>query len=410
MTLDQDISASAITAGRLRFTPDANENGSPYATIGFKVGDGTDFSSSAYTLTVTVNSVNDAPSGTNNTVTTNEDTTYTFTTANFGFTDPNDAPANALLAVKIVTVPSAGVLKLGTTTLVGGEFVSAAAITDGQLTFTPAPDANNTNYASFTFQVQDDGGTLNGGANLDLTPNTISVNVTAVNDEPVAFGDTNAADPVVEAGVYPGNTPFAGDPLAIGNVLANDTDVDTSDIKTVFGAQAGASAGPISGGVGETLTGIYGSLVLAADGSWTYTLDNLDPNTNALEQNRPVVDPFSYTMTDGHGGYSTAILNINITGTNDAPIAQTLGLGLNEQSALAGTLSGPGSIPSTTSPASRSIPQGPSAASPRTPGFAVFYDPNNQFEYLAVGETRHRQLQLYDLRQQWCELVGHRHY
>ena len=97
--------------------------------------------------------------------------------------------------------------------------------------------------------------------------------------------DTNAADPVVEAGVYPGNTPFAGDALAIGNVLANDTDVDTSDSKTVFGAQAGASAGPISGGVGETLTGIYGSLVLAADGSWTYTLDNLDPNTNALEQN-----------------------------------------------------------------------------------------------------------------------------
>ena len=49
VTLDQEISAADITGGRLRFVPDGNENGSPYATIGFKVGDGTDFSTAAYT-------------------------------------------------------------------------------------------------------------------------------------------------------------------------------------------------------------------------------------------------------------------------------------------------------------------------------------------------------------------------
>ena len=52
------------------------------------------------TMTVNVTSVNDAPAGTNNTVTTLEDTAYTFTAADFGFSDPNDAPANSLLAVK----------------------------------------------------------------------------------------------------------------------------------------------------------------------------------------------------------------------------------------------------------------------------------------------------------------------
>ena len=36
---------------------------------------------------------------------------------------------------------------------------------------------------------------------------------------PVGVNDTNAADPVREAGVNPGNTPFAGDPTAAGNVL-----------------------------------------------------------------------------------------------------------------------------------------------------------------------------------------------
>ena len=38
---------------------------------------------------------------------------------------------------------------------------------------------------SFTFQVQDNGGTANGGVDLDASPNTITFNVTAVNDAPV---------------------------------------------------------------------------------------------------------------------------------------------------------------------------------------------------------------------------------
>ena len=52
-------------------------------------------------MTVNVTSVNDAPAGTNKTVTTLEDTAYTFAAADFGFSDPNDSPANTLPAVKI---------------------------------------------------------------------------------------------------------------------------------------------------------------------------------------------------------------------------------------------------------------------------------------------------------------------
>jgi hypothetical protein len=50
--------------------------------------------------------------------------------------------------------------------------------------FTPAPNANGLAYASFTFQVQDTGGTAGGGADLDPTPNTVTINVTPVNDPP----------------------------------------------------------------------------------------------------------------------------------------------------------------------------------------------------------------------------------
>ena len=45
-----------------------------------------------------------------------------------------------------------------------------ADINGGKLMFTPAANANGAGYASFTFQVQDDGGTANGGVDLDPTP------------------------------------------------------------------------------------------------------------------------------------------------------------------------------------------------------------------------------------------------
>ena len=48
----------------------------------------------------------------------------------------------------------------------------------------PAANANGTPYTTFTFQVQDDGGTANGGVDLDQSPNTMTVNVTSVNDAP----------------------------------------------------------------------------------------------------------------------------------------------------------------------------------------------------------------------------------
>ena len=46
--------------------------------------------------------------GADKTVTTNEDTGLRLSVADFGFSDPNDSPANALLAVKITTLPVAG--------------------------------------------------------------------------------------------------------------------------------------------------------------------------------------------------------------------------------------------------------------------------------------------------------------
>src|SRR5438309_11994175 len=47
-----------------------------------------------------------------------------------------------------------------------------------------ASDLNGTPYGSFTFRVQDDGGTANGGVDTATAANTFTFNVTSVNDAP----------------------------------------------------------------------------------------------------------------------------------------------------------------------------------------------------------------------------------
>src|SRR5207248_10592104 len=154
--------------------------GSPYATFTFQVKDdggiangGVDLDPSANTITVNVRSVNDAPAGADNTVATDEDSAYALTTADFGFSDTHDSPANALTAIKVTTLPHAGTLKNNGVAVAAGAEITATDITAGNLTFTPAANANGSGYADFTFQVKDEGGTADGGVDLDQSPNTI---------------------------------------------------------------------------------------------------------------------------------------------------------------------------------------------------------------------------------------------
>ena len=123
--------------------------------------------------------VNHAPVGTANTITMPGDTTYTFASKDFGFTDPKDSSPNKFYAVEITTAPTAGVLKDNGTTVTDGTFVPVTDINSGKLTFTPRLHAYGIPYDSFTFQVEDDGGTANGGSNLDSTPKQMTMNVVA---------------------------------------------------------------------------------------------------------------------------------------------------------------------------------------------------------------------------------------
>lgn len=124
-------------------------------------------------IAVTVANVNEAPAGANNTLRIVEDKARTLTLDDFGFSDA-DIPADRLAAVKIASLPDAasGVLLLGNAPFAAGTVIAAGDIAAGRLTFVPAADS--TAAASFGFQVADDGGTANGGVDLDPTPNAMS--------------------------------------------------------------------------------------------------------------------------------------------------------------------------------------------------------------------------------------------
>ena len=89
--------------------------------------------------------------------------------------------------------------------MTAGQFISVANITSGLLKFVPVADANGTSYASFTFQVQDNGGTANGGVDLDQSANTMTANVTAVNDAPTI---SNVADQTTAEDTAKNNVAF----------------------------------------------------------------------------------------------------------------------------------------------------------------------------------------------------------
>ena len=145
---------------------------------------------------------------------------------------------------------------------------------------------------------------------------TVTVTIGGANDAPVAVADSAA---VTEAGVADGgNTPFADTPTATGNVLNNDTDVDHGAVLKPTMAAVDGDAN----NVGTTVTGTYGSVTINSDGTYSYTLNDATGSpADHLAQGQTATDTFAYTTTDEHGATSSSTLTINITGTNDAPVA-----------------------------------------------------------------------------------------
>jgi VCBS repeat-containing protein len=216
---------------------------------------------------------------------------------------------------------SLGLVNAGTDntngTLVNGLFGQLIIGADGNYTY--IVDSNNPTVLAlgplqflnerFTYQVTDRGG------QTDLAE--IHIIIRGRNSAPVAIGDAGTA---VEAGGLNNSQPGI-DPS--GNVISNDTDVE-DDALSVSAIRTGGITGTgTSGTLGSTLRGLYGDLVLNADGSWHYAVDNNLAVVQALRQSgQTLTDVFSYTLSDFFGATSVAELRITVDGSNDTPIAQ----------------------------------------------------------------------------------------
>ena len=221
VTAGQFISSSEISGGKLVFMPNQNLDGGPYFLCKFQVEDnggtangGVNLDPNPKVLDVNIAHVNHAPVGTSGTVTMVENTPYTLKAANFGFTDPNDPIANSLLAVKFTTLPAAGTLTDNGVALTTGQFVSVTDINNGRLLFTPNANLLGGPYFVCKFQVEDNGGTANGGVNLDPTPKVLDAGIVKINHAPAG---TSATVTAVE------NTPYKLKTSDFGFSDPNDT-------------------------------------------------------------------------------------------------------------------------------------------------------------------------------------------
>ncbi|MET0382596.1 MAG: hypothetical protein ABW032_04150, partial [Burkholderiaceae bacterium] len=274
--------------------------------------------------------VNHAPLGANHTATTPEDTAYTFTAADFTFIDPNDPTADAFAAVKITTLPGAGTLTDNGVAVVAGASVDKADLDAGRLVFTPAANANGAGYAAFTFQVQDNGGTLNGGADTDPTPRTMTINVTPVDDAPVlspSGGATayteNGAPLAVDAGLTIAdidNATLASATVSITTNFASGQDLlaFTNTSSATFGnvaASYDAATGVLSlSSAGATATIAQWQAALRAV---TYANSSDTPSTAGRT--------ISFAVNDGSLSSAASTKALSVTAVNDAPVVTPSG-------------------------------------------------------------------------------------
>lgn len=170
---------SALSA--LTYTPDNDYSGADALSILTEdlgnTGSGGNLSDSD-SVDINVVSINDAPVGTDNDITVVKNMAYTFSEAVFGFSDPNDASANSLHAVIITSLPLAGILLFNGNAVAVNQVILAADI--GLLTYVPPAETTGIDVASFTFKVQDDGGTESGGIDTDLVDRTITIDILGV--------------------------------------------------------------------------------------------------------------------------------------------------------------------------------------------------------------------------------------
>jgi gliding motility-associated-like protein len=382
VTLNQVITISQIAGDQLVYISRPNENGSPYDSFDFEVGDDFKFNPTDYTVTINVLPSNDPPDITDLSIDINEDVKHVFNSDEFsaGYSDVEGDP---LVEIRITSLPATGTLFYNGVPVTINEVISLADVVSGLLTFEPLPGESGVAYDNFQFEVGD-------GTSFSNSSATFTINVNAVNDIPVASNDAGTVneDEVINIDIL-SNDELGDLPVSVinldnptlqgGSVVINDngTPNDTSDDYLVYAPSAGfngvdtftytiedidgesstatvtitvnpvndvpVAIDDIAGTIEETSIAVD---VLANDnlGDQPTLIGNVDNSTTqggtaVINNNGTPADPrddyidytpavdfngtdtFTYTIRDIDGETSTATVTITVTGVNDTPLA-----------------------------------------------------------------------------------------
>ena len=170
---------------------------------------------------------NEAPTATDNTISTNVDTSKTLTVADFNYSDTESDP---FTQVQIVSQETTGALKLNGIDVTTGQVISVSDINSNLLTFTPGAGESGASYATFSYRVHD-------GNQYSVTTSTLSVLTASFDSDEDGFtyaDDTfGTSNPGFSTGTYHAAVGFNGGGLLID----------------LGGANTG---GPTSGGYSKT--------------------------------------------------------------------------------------------------------------------------------------------------------------
>ncbi|QDV19361.1 sulfur oxidation protein SoxZ [Gimesia panareensis] len=369
LTVNADGTVSYDPNGAFEYLADG-EGGSDSFT--YTIDDGNGGTSTA-TVTLNITGVNDAPVAVDDALTTDEDSLLS---ANALAANPTTADSDAESQPLNVIAVSGG--------SVGSQFALASGallLVDpgGAITYDPNGAfeylANGeTDTDSFTYTIQDSQGKTDTA--------TVTITITGVNDDPVAEDDAFTTDE---------DTVLSGGNVLVANPTTADSDVEGQTL-TVTGVGGGSVGSQFALGSGALLT-------LNADGTFDY-----DPNGSFeyLANGQTGSDTFTYQISDSQGGTDTATATITITGVNDAPVAVDDALTTDEDSPLsANVLSANPTTPDSDVEAQLititevngasgdvgsqiTLPSGALLTLNSNGNFD--YDPNGQYESLAVGE------------------------
>ena len=132
---------------------------------------------------------------------------------------------------------------------------------------------------TFTYTISD------GTGGTDTA--TVTITITGTNDTPVIGGDASGAVTEDDAATL----------IETGTLTIADPDTGESSFNA------------------ETVNGAYGDLVIAANGSWTYSADNSQAVIQELGAGETLIETVTVTSADG----TTQDITITINGVNDAP-------------------------------------------------------------------------------------------